>query len=58
MSRYDFSAQRLFVESDLATGTRVACTPEQANYLRNVLRLRAGDEILVFNGRDGEWRVR
>ena len=31
---------------------------DQANYLRNVLRLRPGDAILVFNGRDGEWRAR
>jgi 16S rRNA (uracil1498-N3)-methyltransferase len=57
MSRYDFNAQRLFVEADLAEGRTVACTPAQANYLRNVLRLQAGDTILVFNGRDGEWRA-
>jgi 16S rRNA (uracil1498-N3)-methyltransferase len=57
MSRYDFAAQRLFVEADLAPGASVACTPAQANYLRNVLRLRPGDAILVFNGRDGEWRA-
>jgi len=57
MSRYDFNAQRLFVESDLVEGGTVACTPAQANYLRNVLRLGAGDAILVFNGRDGEWRA-
>jgi 16S rRNA (uracil1498-N3)-methyltransferase len=57
MSRTDFSAQRLFVDADLGPGATVACTPEQANYLRNVLRLRPGDAILVFNGRDGEWRA-
>jgi 16S rRNA (uracil1498-N3)-methyltransferase len=57
MSRYDFSAQRLFVEADLATGARISCTPGQTNYVRNVLRLRAGDEILLFNGRNGEWRA-
>lgn len=28
---------------------------DQANYLLNVLRLREGDGVLVFNGRDGEW---
>ena len=33
------------------------CTPEQANYLRNVLRLSVGDEIRIFNGVDGEWRA-
>ena len=34
------------------------CSPEQANYLGNVLRLGIGAEILTFNGRDGEWRAR
>ena len=29
----------------------------QSNYLGNVLRLAAGDTVLVFNGRDGEWRA-
>jgi len=57
MARYDFNAQRLFVEADLAAGASVACSAEQANYLRNVLRLKGGDPILVFNGRDGEWRA-
>ncbi len=57
MARYDFNAQRLFVEADLAEGAIVTCSAEQANYLENVLRLRAGDAILVFNGRDGEWRA-
>jgi 16S rRNA (uracil1498-N3)-methyltransferase len=57
MARYDFTAQRLFVEADLAAGATVACSAEQANYLRNVLRLESGDPVLVFNGRDGEWRA-
>lgn len=49
---------RLFVDTPLPGGAAIACTPEQANYLVNVLRLVAGAEILVFNGRDGEWRAR
>jgi 16S rRNA (uracil1498-N3)-methyltransferase len=57
MSRYDINAQRLFVEASLAEGGEVACTSAQANYLRNVLRLKPGDAILAFNGRDGEWRA-
>jgi len=57
MSRYDFAAQRLFVDADLAEGRTVVCTPSQTNYLRNVLRLKAGGAILIFNGRDGEWRA-
>ena len=57
MARYDFNAQRLFVEADLAEGATVTLGGEQANYLRNVLRLEPGDAVLVFNGRDGEWRA-
>src|SRR5688572_3416783 len=57
MARYDFKAQRLFVGADLAAGATVACNGEQSSYLRNVLRLRGGDPILVFNGRDGEWQA-
>jgi 16S rRNA (uracil1498-N3)-methyltransferase len=48
---------RLFVDAPLKGGAEIACTPEQANYLVNVLRLGQGSEILVFNGRDGEWRA-
>jgi len=57
LSRYDFAAQRLFVDAPLASGARIALSREQANYLLNVLRLAAGDNIIVFNGKDGEWRA-
>jgi 16S rRNA (uracil1498-N3)-methyltransferase len=57
MSRYDFNAQRLFVEADLGEGASLTLGGDQANYLRNVLRLNAGDPVLVFNGRHGEWRA-
>ena len=30
---------------------------DQANYLFNVMRLVAGDAVLLFNGQDGEWRA-
>ena len=48
---------RLFVRSDLSPGAAVAPTVDQARYLTQVMRLKAGDELLVFNGRDGEWRA-
>ena len=41
----------------LARGRSVALDAAQANYLVNVLRLKAGADVLVFNGRDGEWRA-
>jgi 16S rRNA (uracil1498-N3)-methyltransferase len=53
----DFSAPRLFVEATLAPGETVALERNQSNYLGNVLRLAAGDAILVFNGREGEWQA-
>jgi 16S rRNA (uracil1498-N3)-methyltransferase len=53
--RYDFSAQRLFVDGKLTADQQFVLSPAQANYLLSVLRMREGDEILVFNGRDGEW---
>jgi 16S rRNA (uracil1498-N3)-methyltransferase len=55
MSRYDFSAQRLFVDSPLCHGVDIETTPNQTNYLLNVLRLKLGDKLLLFNGTDGEW---
>ncbi len=55
---YDFRSQRLFVTGDLFAGARLTMEREQANYLLNVLRLKDGDPILLFNGRDGEWRGR
>src|SRR3954452_7985619 len=53
MPRYDFRTPRLYVDAPLGTGGEVALAPAQAHYLRNVLRLKAGDPVLVFNGRDG-----
>jgi 16S rRNA (uracil1498-N3)-methyltransferase len=57
MPEFDFSAPRLFVDAPLSTGQSVALERNQSNYLGNVLRLGAGDTVLVFNGRDGEWRA-
>ena len=52
------SLPRLFVGQDLVAGARVALDPAQANYLGNVLRLTAGAELLLFDGRSGEWLAR
>jgi len=54
----DFAATRLFLDAPLAEDAAVNLDPRQANYLVNVLRLADGDEVLVFNGADGEWRAR
>jgi 16S rRNA (uracil1498-N3)-methyltransferase len=55
MAAYDFRKVRLHVEGPLQAGALVALDKRQAHYLRVVLRLKPGDSIPVFNGRDGEW---
>jgi 16S rRNA (uracil1498-N3)-methyltransferase len=57
MPRYDFRTPRLYVPAPLGAGAKLALEASQVNYLRNVLRRKAGDAVLVFNGRDGEWRA-
>ncbi len=57
MPQLDFRSPRLFVDAALAPGETVALERSQSNYLGNVLRLSAGDSILTFNGRDGEWQA-
>jgi 16S rRNA (uracil1498-N3)-methyltransferase len=49
---------RLYVEAPLADGAQVDLPTAQAHYLTNVMRLKAGDAVCLFNGRDGEWRAR
>jgi 16S rRNA (uracil1498-N3)-methyltransferase len=57
MAAYDFRTQRLYVEAPLAAGASVRLDRAQTNYLINVLRRKLGDPVLLFNGRDGEWRA-
>lgn len=52
------SLPRLFVREPLTEGARVELDAGQANYLGNVLRLRDGAELLVFDGASGEWLAR
>jgi 16S rRNA (uracil1498-N3)-methyltransferase len=57
MPQLDFRSPRLFVDAALSAGETVALEHHQSNYLGNVLRLSAGQTILAFNGRDGEWQA-
>jgi 16S rRNA (uracil1498-N3)-methyltransferase len=47
--------QRLYVATPLARDVSVPLDKERAHYLGNVLRLKQGDGVLLFNGTDGEW---
>jgi 16S rRNA (uracil1498-N3)-methyltransferase len=49
---------RLHVAVPLAPGAVITLGREQAHYLGTVMRAGAGDPVLLFNGRDGEWRAR
>jgi len=56
--RANFRMQRLYVEDAIILGTGIAASSEQFNYMANVLRMTDGAEVLIFNGRDGEWKAR
>jgi 16S rRNA (uracil1498-N3)-methyltransferase len=57
MPAYDFRTPRIYLDAPLAGGGEVALDRDRANYLLNVLRLKHGDALLLFNGRDGEWQA-
>jgi 16S rRNA (uracil1498-N3)-methyltransferase len=50
------NAPRFFVEAALAAGDVVDLPAAVAHHAVRVLRLKAGDEVTVFNGRGGEFR--
>ncbi|MBW8814816.1 MAG: 16S rRNA (uracil(1498)-N(3))-methyltransferase [Caulobacterales bacterium] len=49
---------RLFIPQDLSAGAELDLDEGQSRYLAAVMRQAVGDEVLAFNGRDGEWRAR
>ena len=52
------SLPRLYVTAPLGEGAAVELDASQANYLGNVLRMREGSELLLFDRRSGEWLAR
>ena len=48
---------RLYVDHPLGPGQSVPLDKAQAHYLFGVMRLAVGAQVLLFNGRDGEWRA-
>jgi 16S rRNA (uracil1498-N3)-methyltransferase len=58
MPRSHAALPRLHVQPVLAQGAPVALGKEQSLYLAAVLRKEVGDEVVLFNGRDGAWLCR
>ena len=50
------SLTRLFVDTPLADGVTLSIDGGQAHYLSGVMRLKAGDQIGLFDDISGEWR--
>jgi 16S rRNA (uracil1498-N3)-methyltransferase len=49
---------RLHVSAALHNEARVTPDEGQAHYLLHVMRVKVGDRVSLFNGRDGEWLAR
>lgn len=50
-------AQRLYLSPDHIAPPRISLPDDVTHYLRHVLRLRAGDEFIVFDGTGAEYRA-
>lgn len=46
---------RLYCETDLTADTQLTLTDDHAHYLGKVLRVKPGQKLALFNGRDGEF---
>jgi len=55
--RENYTLIRLYIDAALTAEATLELPKEQRHYLVNVLRKKAGDELRVFNGADGEWRA-
>jgi 16S rRNA (uracil1498-N3)-methyltransferase len=51
-------ASRLYVRANLSEGETVRLDDESGHYLRTVLRLKRGHDLIVFNGDGGEYAAR
>lgn len=58
MPRTHKSFSRLFVANNLRPHESLTLGHDQTSYLLSVLRLKADDSVILFNGRDGAWLAR
>jgi len=49
------SKARLFYSKELKSGIISKLSKTQSHYIKNVMRLKPGDKISLFNSSDGEW---
>lgn len=49
---------RLYVPQPLAPGLDLELSTQQIHYLLHVMRVKDGQDVLVFNGHDGEWKTK
>lgn len=52
------SKARLYVDAALAINQPIVLDRDQSHYLANVMRLKTGEFVTVFNGQDGEWQTK
>ena len=46
---------RIFLSERLEENKKIILDKEQSHYITNVMRLKSRDELLLFNGIDGEF---
>jgi 16S rRNA (uracil1498-N3)-methyltransferase len=46
---------RLYIETDLEVGKTIDIVPPQLHFLKNVMRIKEGEGVSLFNGKDGEF---
>lgn len=46
---------RIYTQNQLDKNQLIELSPEQSHYLCNVMRQKAGEELSLFNGVDGQW---
>ncbi|MEZ5814561.1 MAG: 16S rRNA (uracil(1498)-N(3))-methyltransferase [Alphaproteobacteria bacterium] len=49
---------RLYTDQDINAAAHPILNPAQAHYLKTVLRMEAGKQVRIFNGRSGEWAAK
>ena len=46
---------RIYVNKSISSNLIIYIKDKQHHFLKNVLRIKSGDEIIVFDGISGEW---